>query len=191
MARRKPKQVLVLLGSPRKRGNSAILASKIAAGAKAGGAEVESFYLHGMDIRPCTACDACKADTKKDCVLQDDMQLLYPKLRAADAIVIASPIYWFHISSQTKLCMDRWYALGDTEDYALKGKRIAIALTYADPDPVSSGAINAIRTFQDAFRYVGAEIVGMVYGTAWEAGAIKANRALLKEARALGKALVT
>lgn len=184
------KKVLIVLGSPRKNGNSATLAAKVAAGAKAAGAQVETFYLHGMDIRPCTACDACLDDTAADCVLEDDMRILYPKLREMDALVIASPIYWCTVSAQTKLFMDRCYALGGPQGNALKGKRIAIALTYADPDPFSSGAVNALRTFQDGFRYIGAEIVGMVYGSAWKTGEIKANRALLKEARALGKALV-
>jgi multimeric flavodoxin WrbA len=190
MPKKKPKKVVVVLGSPRKKGNSAILASRVAAGARAAGAEVESFYLHGMKIAACTACDVCRDDTATDCVIQDDMQLLYPKLRAADAVVIASPVYWFAVSAQTKLFMDRCYALGGPQGNALKGKRIAIVMTYADPDPFSSGAVNALRMFEDGFHYIGAEIVGMVYGSAWHAGEIKANKALLKEARELGKQLV-
>ena len=87
--------VVVLLGSPRRNGNSAALAQEAVAGAEAAGAEVETYYLHGLDIHPCRACDACQEDIAKDCVVQDDMQTLYPKLRRADAIVIASPIYWF------------------------------------------------------------------------------------------------
>ena len=190
MARKKPKKVVVLLGSPRKKGNSAILASRVIAGAKAAGAEVESFYLHGMHIQPCNACDACKKHIDTDCVLDDDMRPLYPKLRAADALVIASPIYWFTVSAQTKLFMDRCYALGGPQGNALKGKRIGIALTYADPDPFISGAVNALRMFQDGFRYIGADLVGMVYGSAWHAGEIKADKALLRQARELGKQLV-
>ena len=190
MAKKKAKKVIIVLGSPRKKGNSATLAKKIAQAAKAAGADVETFYLHGMKIRPCTACDACKKDIKTDCVIDDDMRPLYPKLRAADALVIASPIYWFTVSAQTKLFMDRCYALGDSRDYALAGKRIGIVLTYADPDPFVSGAGNALRMFQDACRYTGMELVGSVYGTAWKAGEIKANKALLKQARELGKALV-
>jgi multimeric flavodoxin WrbA len=189
VAKKKSRKVVIVLGSPRKKGNSAILAAQVAAGAKAAGAEVESFYLHGMDIEPCSACEGCHKGKGRRCVIKDDMQLLYPKLRAADALVIASPVYWFTVSAQTKLFMDRCYALGQPEGHGLKGKRIGIVLTYADADPFSSGAVNALRMFQDGFRYIGADIVGMVYGTAWEAGEIKANRALLKEARELGKAL--
>ena len=185
------KKILCVMGSPRKEGNSATLAKQVAAGAEATGAEVESFYLHGMNIQPCTACDECREETTKDCVIDDDMQTLYPKLRRADALVIASPIYWFTVSAQTKLFMDRWYALGSPEEEyaALAGKRIGIILTYGDLDPFVSGAVNALRTFQDAFDYVGAKIVAMIYGSASEAGEIQRNRDLMDKAYELGKQL--
>jgi len=75
------------------------------------------------------------------------MQELYPKLRETDALVIASPIYYFTVSAQTKLFIDRWYSLGEEKDSAINGKQIGIVLTYADTDPFTSGAINAIRLF--------------------------------------------
>ena len=183
------KKVMIVVGSPRKKGNSSTLAKQVAAGAKSGGAVVETFHLHEMKIKPCNACDACRKKTGTGCVLKDDMQKLYPKLRSADAVVIASPIYWFTVSAQTKLFMDRWYALGSDEGYELTGKRFGIVLTYADADPFVSGAVNALRTFQDALRFIGAEIVGMVYGSAWKAGEIIRNKSVMKEAYALGKKL--
>ena len=75
--------------------------------------------------------------------------------------------------------------------HQLAGKRVAIAMSYADPDAFGSGCVNALRTFQDAFRFVGAQIVGMVYGSAGKAGDTKANKSLLRRARELGKRLVT
>jgi multimeric flavodoxin WrbA len=183
------KKIIIVVGSPRKKGNSSILAKQVAAGARAGGAGVETFSLHEMKIKPCNACDACRKKAGTGCVLKDDMQKLYPKLRGADAIVIASPIYWFTVSAQTKLFMDRWYALGSDEGYELTGKRFGIVLTYADADPFVSGAVNALRTFQDACHFIGAEIVGMVYGSAWKAGEIRRNKGLMKEAYGLGKKL--
>jgi len=173
------------------KGNSITLAHAVADGAKAEGAEVESFYLHKMNIKPCTACDVCQSDIAQDCNIKDDMEQLYPKLRQTDALVIASPIYWFSIAAQTKLFIDRLYALGSPQSHALKGKRIGIVLTYGDKDPFSSGAVNALRAFQDAFRYIGSRIVGVVYGSANEPGEIKSNHALMEEAYILGKRLVT
>lgn len=183
------KKIVIVLGSPRKEGNSVTLAEQVVAGAEASGAEVEMFYLHDMDISPCRACNSCKDGTAKDCVIDDQMMSLYPKLRSADVLVIASPIYWFTMSAQTKLFMDRCYALGGPDGNALKGKKIGILLTYADPDPFSSGAVNALRAFQDSFKYIGADIVGMLYGSAWKAGEIRNNKELMKKAYELGKKL--
>ncbi len=185
------KKVIIVMGSPRKNGNSATLAHKVAEGAIAAGADVESFYLQGMDIKPCTACDVCLKDAASDCNINDDMTELYPKLRQADAIVIASPIYWFTVSAQTKLFMDRCYALEGPHGNALKDKNIGIVLVYGDTDPFSSGAVNAMRTFQDAFAYIGSHIVGMVYGSALVAGEIKNNDKLMKKAYKMGRRLVT
>jgi multimeric flavodoxin WrbA len=186
------KKVVILLGSPRKNGNSAALAREIARGAESQGAHVESFYLQGMKIAPCSACEACHRPGSKGCVIKDDMQAIYPKLAAADAIVFASPIYWFTVSAQTKLAMDRSYALSTPDGgHALKGKRIGLAFSFGGEDPFDSGCTNAIRTFQDAFGFIGAEIVGMVYGSAGAAGDIKSNAKVMQEAADLGRKLAS
>ena len=126
------------------------------------------------------------------------MQSLYPKIREADALVVASPIYWFTYSGQTKLFIDRCYALIfireiEGEDGPifkmetdLSGKKIGIVLVYGDRDPYISGAVNAIRTFQDMFRYVGSEIAGLVYGSAVTAGVVSKNKEFMKQAYDLG-----
>ena len=97
------KKILVVMGSPRERGNSAILAHNVIAGAKSAGADVESYYLHEMNIKPCDACGACRKNDNRECIIDDEMQELYPKLREADALVIASPIYYFTMSFATPL----------------------------------------------------------------------------------------
>ena len=185
------KKIIIILGSPRKQGNCAALAIQVAAGAKEVGADVESIYVHGMDIQPCRGCDTCRdldLDVGKDCVIDDGMQGLYPKLRCADAIVIASPIYWFTVSAQTKLFMDRCGGLS-AKTNVIAGKPVGILLTYGADDPFDSGAINAMRTFQDIFRYLDSPIVGMVYGSAYEAGVIRDNLELMDKAYDLGKQL--
>jgi multimeric flavodoxin WrbA len=187
------KYVVALLGSPRKKGNSTFLAKQIISGAKSAGARVETVYLNGLNIRPCQGCYACKKKNSSGCAVDDDMQSLYPKLLEADAWVIASPVYWFNMSAQTKIFMDRCFALwnGDPDINPFYKKRIAIAMSYGDSDPFSSGCVNALRSFQDAYRYAGAKIVGMVYGSAEKAGEIASNAELMAEAEELGKKLVT
>jgi multimeric flavodoxin WrbA len=186
----KGKKAVILIGSPRARGNCAALADRVGKGIEDSGGAVELVRLHGMDIRPCTACDSCQKDEDSGCVVEDDMQKLYPLLREADGLVVASPVYWFTVSAQTKLFMDRCYAFGGPGGHAFKGKRIGIILTYGDVDPFRSGAVNALRTFQDAYGYIGAEIRGMVYGSALGPGEITKNRALMAEAYELGKSLL-
>lgn len=90
-------RVLVVLGSPRKNGNSAILAAKCADAVKEAGAEVESVFLQGLKIAPCNACDACIKNPKAGCVIKDDMIPLYKKIEQATAIVFVTPTYWFII----------------------------------------------------------------------------------------------
>ena len=187
------KKVMIVIGSPRKNGNCVILAQRVAKGAEAMGAKVESFYLYDMVIKPCSACDECLESDSTDCTINDDMQGLYPKLREADALVIASPIYFGSVTAQTKPFLDRWHAFGGPQEkeHTLKGKRIGIILTYGDSDPFNSGAVNAIRTFQDIFAYTGSPIVGMVYGSARKAGEIQTNRDLLEKAYKLGEQLIS
>ena len=183
--------VLGLQGSPRKKGNSATLAERIIKGAEAAGASVERIYLHGQNISPCHACYGCRKENAKGCVIDDDMQPIYKKLVASYAWVIASPVYWFTMSAQTKLFLDRCFALYNEKKNYFKGKRIAIAMSYGDADSFSSGCVNALRTFQDSFAYTGSNIVGMVHGSADKPGEIKSNKKLMAQAEELGKELVT
>jgi multimeric flavodoxin WrbA len=183
------KKVLILLGSPRKNGNSAALAERIAAGAESAGAHVESLFINGMNIKPCQACWKCQSPDSKGCVIKDDMQQVFPKLVEADAWVIATPVHWFNMSTQTKLWMDRCFSLVRYGEKAFK-KKIGIAITYGDTDPFSSGAVNALRCFQDSFKYVGATITGIVHASATNAGDVRQNTEVLAAAEDLGKKLV-
>jgi multimeric flavodoxin WrbA len=179
-------KIVILKGSPRKKGNSNILAESLAKGAKDSNTEVEEFFLQDMDIKPCNACDVCIKNPEKGCIINDDMQKIYPSLRSADSIVIASPIYWFNMSAQTKIFIDRLYGLIEPQKHALREKKIGIILTYGDTNEHSSGAINAINSFKDMFRYIGAEITGIIHGTAMDAGQIKQNKELMDKAYKLG-----
>lgn len=184
------KQALVILGSPRKNGNSSTLAEQISKGVRSTGAKVETIFLQGLKIAPCKSCYACQKPNSKGCAVKDDMQSIYLKLIKAEAWVIASPVYWFTMSAQTKIFMDRCFALPAYAKTPFLGKRIAIAMSYGDTDPFTSGCVNALRTFQDAFRYTGSKMVGIVYGSAMKAGEIKLNEVLMQEAENLGKRLI-
>lgn len=184
-------KILIVLGSPRKKGNSAILGAKVAEAAIADGADVETVYLNGLNIKPCQGCEKCQQESFSGCAIDDDMNQLYSKMQKADSIVLASPIYWFNLSAQTKIFIDRLYAVGVGHKNIFQGMNFAIILTFADPDPFVSGAVNALRSFQDICRYLGANIEGMVYGSASGAGEIKEKHEVMENAYLLGKHLAT
>ena len=103
------KNVLILLGSPRAHGNSAILCEEFARGAEEAGCAVETLQLCRMKVSGCLGCNACYRNNGV-CVQKDDMAVIREKMLAADVIVLASPIYFYSMSGQLKLVLDRTYA---------------------------------------------------------------------------------
>ncbi|HVO39480.1 MAG TPA: flavodoxin family protein [Spirochaetia bacterium] len=187
----KRKKVLIVLGSPRARGNSATLGERVAAGVRTAGGNAELIRLHGMDLRPCRACDACQRNKDYRCVQRDGMRDVYHRLQEADALVIASPVYWFTMSAQTKLFMDRLYAFIGPQGHGMAGKKVGVVLTYQDADPLASGAVNAIYALRDAFGFMKAPLAGTVYGSANAAGEVRKNKALMDRAFELGRNIVS
>jgi multimeric flavodoxin WrbA len=183
--------IFAIHGSPRKNGNSIFLASQALEAAQKKHACIEQVHLHDARIHPCTGCDACRKEIKGHCIVKDDMQKLYDKVIDADVLLLSSPVYWFTYCAQLKIFFDRLYAVQNDTLSALKDKKIGIILTYGDVDPFRSGAANAVRSLQDSFNYVGAEIVGIVSGSAGAAGDAKKNKELIRQARELGVQLAS
>jgi len=98
--------MLMVLGSPRKNGNSETLALAVAAGFAEKGGLVETARLNGLNIRPCQACGGCGQTGR--CVIDDDMTNLYEKVDAADRLLLVSPIYFYALSAQMKTFADRF-----------------------------------------------------------------------------------
>ena len=103
-ARRKP-TVLGVLGSPRRRSNTRALLEGVLAGAAAAGAETELIRLRDLQFESCRHCGGCNKTGR--CVVEDDMQEIYSKLRAAQHLVLASPIHFAGVSGETKAMIDR------------------------------------------------------------------------------------
>jgi multimeric flavodoxin WrbA len=100
--------LLIVLGSPRKNGNSEILAQHVAKGMEAGGGTVEYIRLGGLTISPCQGCGGC--EKTGECVIKDDMGAIYERADAADRILVASPVYFYALTAQTKAFIDRFQA---------------------------------------------------------------------------------
>ncbi len=183
------KKLLIVVAGPRPKGNSAALAEEAARGAAAAGAEVKVVRLSEMAMGPCRACDLCRRPGGRGCVQDDDIKALRDAIRDADGLLIATPVYWFTMSAQAKIFMDRLYVFGDKKYREMKGKRIGLILASGDTDPQTSGAVNAMHAFQDAFAYLGAPIAGMVFCGGGKIGAAGKNKVLMEEAFVLGRSL--
>lgn len=100
---------LGIYGSPRKGGNTDSLLDSALEGARAAGAAVRALYARDLVMSGCTECGGC--DKTGKCVVQDDMQSVYPLLEEADRIYLASPIFFYGVTAQAKAVIDRSQAL--------------------------------------------------------------------------------
>ena len=110
-------EVLGIGGSPRHQGNTDLLLDQALAGAESQGAKTGKIVLHDLNIHPCRHCGGCQHTGR--CVIQDDMQEIYPKLRAMDVLILATPIFFMGPTAQTKMMIDRCQCLWVTK-YVLK-----------------------------------------------------------------------
>ena len=121
-------RVLVIVGA-KKNGQTDKLTGQFIKGALSAGHEVETEYLFTQkNMHGCIDCQTCKRNGGT-CVWKDDIAPMMEKVLAADVIVFASPVYFFSISSQLKLFMDRTYAIMEQ----IKNKKFYFIATAAGP----------------------------------------------------------
>jgi multimeric flavodoxin WrbA len=101
--------IIGIITSPRKEGNTAWIVNKILEGAKEQGAKTQAWYFSDLDIKPCRGCWGCH-NSDQGCVIKDDMQKLNEAIDCANAIVFGSPIYMTQMSAQAKIFIDRMFA---------------------------------------------------------------------------------
>ena len=147
--------LLIINGSPRKKGLISQMLRIFHEQAIASGIEVTEVYANDLQIKPCMGCMACRS--KRHCVLpEDDAQRVLALIQQADAIVIGAPCYWGNIPGQLKLLFDRivYGMMRDTPRFPeplMKGKRLVCISTSTTPWPFnilmnqSHGAIRALR----------------------------------------------
>lgn len=108
------KKILVVLGGGRPNGNTAQLAAEFIKGAAQAGHQTELLSLNKIQVNGCTGCNACRYG--KPCVQKDDFNAIIPKIKEADLIVFASPLYFWTISSKIKAFIERFYCIAEQED---------------------------------------------------------------------------
>jgi len=110
-------KILGINGSPRIGGNTDILLDKVLEGARSRGAKTEKVVLNGLKFSPCQECENLRDDGS--CIIEDDMQPLYQKIKEANGIILASPIFFGSLSAQTKMMIDRFQCIWRAK-YVLK-----------------------------------------------------------------------
>ena len=171
------KKVLILMGSPRKKGNTALLCEEFARGALETGNKVEQILIREHNINGCVACGACRKNGGI-CIQQDEMQRIYELIEEADAIVLGSPIYYYTWSSQMKTVLDRFYA----KSPSLQNKTFyLISACHAGEEKYTETMLDTFRKFHGCFRAGGNKEGGYVFGLGTgEPGDIIGNPAMEK-----------
>ncbi|MFC1935306.1 flavodoxin family protein [Chloroflexota bacterium] len=184
--------VLGVMGSPRLESNTDLLLDEVLRGAQSQGAEVEKLIVDKLNIAPCREYYGCLRDG--NCVIRDDMDGVYPKLIAADVVIVASPMFFYGLTSQVKALIDRCQALWAKNhilkqsplNSARKGAFIAVAATRGKK--LFNGSILTVKYFFEAIgvRYVDELLVRGVD----KRGEIKEHPTALLDAFELGRRLV-
>ncbi len=97
---------LGISGSPRRGGNSETLLDEALSGAASAGAVTEKVILNELKFRPCQECDS--PGPEGSCKLEDDLRSVFPRVRRANALIVASPVFFGSLSAQTKMFVDRF-----------------------------------------------------------------------------------
>jgi multimeric flavodoxin WrbA len=103
------KKILAIYGSPRRKGNTTLLLDRAVQGGSDAGTQVEKIVLRDLKMSPCVEIYACKETGR--CAIQDDFQKVSDRLLACDGLMLASPIFFYTVSSHTKILMDRCQSL--------------------------------------------------------------------------------
>lgn len=173
--------IAVLIGSPRKGGNTEALAHSFIDGAKKKH-DVEVISVADIKINGCTGCNFCYVDDSHRCMQKDGMQEIYEKLAQAEIIVIATPVYFYGVSSQLKCLIDR---LHNPIRNIFKVKKLVLLSVAADKIPTVFDSITTM--YYSVLKYFSLEDGGIITVSGVEKrGDILSNNAL-KEAYKLGE----
>ena len=177
------KSIVVLSGSPRKDGNTVRLAEAFIEGAEAAGKEIFLFRVAGLQIGGCRGCGHCFKH-QGVCIQNDDMPPILDALRKADALVLASPVYYWSVTAQLKLAIDRFYALLQV---GMSVQRAALLMTCGDPS--KSAAASSISMFRQICTYLKWEEAGIIIAPGLHTPGEIEGRAELEQAKRLGESM--
>jgi multimeric flavodoxin WrbA len=203
--RRAAVRVIGFNSSPRKGGNTASIVEAVLKGAEEKGAETQLVNLNRLEMRCCQGCDGCKKQLGH-CVQKDDLSPLLEEMPGCDAIVLGTPIYWFHVNAQFKTLIDRLYCFygfdtdaetGETQETVVfpAGKKFVIVTSRGDPEnnpmvPQLYDHLNEwLRVVGMAMRASSVEFIHH-YGSLNDRESARKDGDLMTRAEAIGASLV-
>ena len=169
------KKILIISSSPRNSGNSDTLCDQFRKGALEAGHQVEKIRLNELHIDYCSACYTCKKIGH--CIKKDDMEIVVEKMRQANIIVLATPVYFYSMNAKLKTMIDR--TLGVTQSPGLENKEFYFIVTAADGKAEMERTVEGLRGYIECLP--NAKEAGIIYGDkAWQIGDIQKYPAMNK-----------
>lgn len=181
------RRILAVVGSPRRNGNTHILVSKIAEGARSGGAVVDELLLDELAIRECDGCHACWKG--KECSKDDDMRAIYQAITQSDVIISGTPVYWYGPTALMKAFIDRFVYFNCPENrQKIKSLSAAIAIPFEEEDLETAKGV--VEFFQKSLAYLQIKLLGqIIVPGVGEKGAVRSKPEYLQRACDLGREL--
>ena len=176
-------KIIVLMGSPNRKGSTSILVDSFVKGAVEAGHSCEVIDVCHANIHPCIGCVACGYEGP--CVQKDDVEQIRGKLLAADMVVFATPLYYYGMSAQLKAVVDRFCAYNSSLNRRhLKSALLTVAW---NADDWTFEALEA--HYKTLVRYINFEDKGMVLGYGCGSPSMTERSKYPAEAYKLGKSL--
>jgi multimeric flavodoxin WrbA len=145
--------ILAIGGSARLNGNGNSLLRLAVKSAVERGARAEVLYARDLEVQGCLGCDGCKRTAASTCVVQDDIHGVYERLARCDVLILATPVYFYSMTSWLKAIVDRLYGLLD-QDY--------------EPRIEGGKGFYVITTEEETASYTGQQVVAtLMRGLAW------------------------
>lgn len=151
--------ILGIVGSPRKGGNTDVMVSTVLKACQAAGQDAEHVFLDGLLIAECDGGHACWKG--HPCSKKDDMNALYPKIAEARALVLGTPVYWYGPTALMKGFLDRFVFFNGPETRKqVRGKKVALVVPFEESDP--SVAELLVSQFQRSLDFLEMELVDTI-----------------------------
>ena len=181
------KKIVVLNGSPRKNGNTSELVKAFTEGAESSGNEVTIFHLDSMDIHGCKGCCGGHSNNACPCVQKDDMEQIYPAVKEAEVIILATPLYYWNMSGQLRTAIDRLFALEEGGENLLRGSGREAALLMA---AAGHGFEDVVLYYNHLMEHLQWKNLGHVLaGGNMDVGDVK-GKSEIEEVRCLGASIM-